>query len=455
MRIDAPTTHSSSAPIGPLTLLAYALPSAGAGCVMWLVTINLLRFGTDTLLLAPAAVGLAFGAARIWDAVSDPMAGVLSDRTRTAYGRRRTWMLASALPMGLSSAALWVQPADLSASQSLAWLTVSVLLFYTAQTTLRIPHAALAAELGNTPDERTRLFAARLAGDIAGMMIALIALREMETQPGDAGWIGLVLGMVGSALVVAGTSMLAEPQRRRTTIRQRPYAAFAAVFRVAEARVILATLFTQEIAWASLLVLIPFASDHLLETPGETATYLVCAVAPMLLTIPIWTRVARRRGKKPTWAMCNLISGVTFCMLYFAGPGDQLYVMGIVAMLGALQAGTRTLTPSVQADLVARDSLETGQHREGTYFAVMNLVEKSAAGGAVGLTGVALGVIGFQPGAVQAPEATQALRVLISVLPAALVVLSAAILLGTGRSGTRLRRADKGTRHPAELMASE
>ncbi len=130
----------------------------------------------------------------------------------------------------------------------------------------------------------------------------------------------------------------------------------------------------------------------------------------------------------------------TFCLLYFSGPGDQLYVMGIVVMLGALQAGSHTLTPSVQADQVARDTLETGQHREGTYFAVMNLVEKSAAGGAVGLTGVALGVIGFQPGAVQAPEAIQALRVLISVLPAALVVLSAAILVGTGRSKTRLRQ---------------
>jgi len=136
--------------------------------------------------------------------------------------------------------------------------------------------------------------------------------------------------------------------------------------------------------------------------------------------------------------------------------------MFLVAAAGTITAqreysrttGSRTLTPSVQADLVARDTLETGQHREGTYFAVMNLVEKCGSGGAVALTGVALGVIGFQPGATQAPEATQALRVLISVLPAALVVLSAAILVGTGRSKARLRNTDRGARN-AELVASE
>ncbi len=371
-------------------------------------------------------------------------------------------MLASALPLCLSSAGLWAQP-FLSAAEKFAWLTVSVLLFYTAQTTLRIPHAALAAELGRTPEERTRLFGARLAGDIAGMLLALVALRAMETHATDAGWIGLVLGIVGSALVVAGTLAIAEPSRPQPTTRQhsrqrsreKSHNAFAAVFRIAEARIILATLFTQEIAWASLLVLIPYASDHLLETPGETATYLACVIAPMLLTIPLWTRAARRHGKKPTWAVCNAISGATFCLLYFAGPGDQLYVMGVATMLGALQAGSRTLAPAVQADLVAADSHRTGQRREGSYFAVMNLVEKSAAGAAVGLTGMALGVIGIQPGVLQAPEVAQALRVLISVLPAGLIAISAAILLGTGRSKTPLRASVPNVRQPGGLLANE
>jgi GPH family glycoside/pentoside/hexuronide:cation symporter len=427
-----------------LALLAYALPSVGAGCAMWLVTINLLRFGTETLLLAPAAVGLVFGAARIWDAISDPIAGMLSDRTRTAFGRRRLWMLASAVPLCLSFAALWNQPADLGSAQRLAWLTVFVLLFYTAQTTLRIPHTALAAELGHTPEERTKFFGARLAGDIAGMLLAIVALQAIENVPDDAGWIAWVLGIVGSGLVVAGALLIKEPKQADTTVRQQPYRAFAAVFRVPEARILLAAFFGQEVAWASLLVLIPFASAHVLQTPGETATYLGCVIAPMLLTIPLWARAARRHGKKLTWAVCNLVTAATFCLLYLAGPGDAYYVMAIAAMLGALQAGSRTLGPAVQSDLVAADTRRTGQHRQGTYFAVMNLVEKFAAGGAVGLTGVALGVIGIQPGETQTAEVTHSLRLLISLLPGALIALSAAILLIAASTGARGPEVDVG-----------
>ena len=418
-----------------VALLAYALPSVGAGCAMWLVTINLLRFGTETLLLAPAAVGLVFGAAPIWDAISDPIAGMLSDRTRTAFGRRRLWMLGSAVPLCLSFAALWNQPAGLGEGQRLAWLTISVLLFYTAQTTLRIPHTALAAELGHTPEERTKLFGARLAGDIAGMLLAIVALQAIENKASDAGWIAWILAIAGSGLVVAGALLIVEPKHTDTSVRQQPYRAFAAVFRVAEARILLAAFFGQEVAWASLLVLIPFASTHVLQTPGETATYLGCVIVPMLLTIPLWARAARRHGKKLTWAVCNLVTAGTFCLLYLAGPGDAYYVMAIAAMLGALQAGSRTLGPAVQADLVAADTRRTGQHREGTYFAVMNLVEKFAAGGAVALTGVALGVIGIQPGDTQTVEVTHSLRLLISLLPGALIALSAAILLIAVRRG--------------------
>ena len=84
----------------------------------------------------------------------------------------------------------------------------------------------------------------------------------------------------------------------------------------------------------------------MLRTPGQTASYLACVIAPMLLTIPLWTRAARRLGKQQTWAVCNLISASTFSLLYFAGPGDRYYVMAIAAMLGALQAGSRTLSPA-------------------------------------------------------------------------------------------------------------
>ncbi|MEZ4440020.1 MAG: MFS transporter [Polyangiaceae bacterium] len=70
-------------------LIAYALPALGAGMLRFLVLMYLMKFSTDVLLIAPAAIGVALGASRVWDAVTDPVAGYLSDRTAHRWGRRR------------------------------------------------------------------------------------------------------------------------------------------------------------------------------------------------------------------------------------------------------------------------------------------------------------------------------------------------------------------------------
>ena len=82
------------------TVLVYAAPSVGVGFMFFLTNVYLMKFSTDVLGIAPAAMGVIFLVSRVWDAVSDPIAGYLSDRTRTRLGRRRPWMLVGAIPVG-------------------------------------------------------------------------------------------------------------------------------------------------------------------------------------------------------------------------------------------------------------------------------------------------------------------------------------------------------------------
>ena len=77
----------------------YGLPAAGVAFMQNLIAMFLLKFTTDVLLLAPALVAFFFGLSRVWDAISDPLVGYWSDRTQTRLGRRRPWILASALPL--------------------------------------------------------------------------------------------------------------------------------------------------------------------------------------------------------------------------------------------------------------------------------------------------------------------------------------------------------------------
>jgi GPH family glycoside/pentoside/hexuronide:cation symporter len=132
----------------PLSRIAlYALPAASLGFMGGLVSFYLLKFSTDVLLIAPGVMGLIFGASRIWDAVSDPLAGYWSDRTRSRWGRRRPWLALAALPLGLAFVGLWAPPRGLSGPQLAAWMAAGVMLYFTAQTALAVPHASLGAEL--------------------------------------------------------------------------------------------------------------------------------------------------------------------------------------------------------------------------------------------------------------------------------------------------------------------
>jgi len=87
------------------TVIAYGIPGLGAGYMYLMLSLYVMKFSTDVLLIAPAIMGLIVSASRIWDAISDPIAGYLSDRTRNRYGRRRSWILASTLPIAAADPA--------------------------------------------------------------------------------------------------------------------------------------------------------------------------------------------------------------------------------------------------------------------------------------------------------------------------------------------------------------
>ena len=107
---DFVTTTSDSA-IGAVgverlsnrVIWAYSAPRIGVGILGILFSTYLMKFSTDVLLIAPAAMGILLAASRMWDAVSDPLVGYLSDNTQSRFGRRRIWLMGSAIPMGIGS----------------------------------------------------------------------------------------------------------------------------------------------------------------------------------------------------------------------------------------------------------------------------------------------------------------------------------------------------------------
>ena len=128
-------------------VLAYGAPGIGAGYMYLLIGLFVMKFSTDVLLIAPAAMGLIFSASRIWDAISDPLAGYLSDRTKSRLGRRRSWLLASILPITGTFIMVFAPPQSFEGGWLTAWMAVAIIGFYSAMTVFFVPHLSLGAEL--------------------------------------------------------------------------------------------------------------------------------------------------------------------------------------------------------------------------------------------------------------------------------------------------------------------
>ena len=143
-------------PLG--TLLIYGLPGFVLHFTFMLVLVYLMKYATDVLLVPAAVMGMLFGLSRVSDAILDPAAGYLSDRTRSRLGRRRSWMLASSLPMGATFFMLWSPPTDLTGISLSIWMGVAVFAYHVATTMFAVPHEALGAELSTSYHDRTRIF---------------------------------------------------------------------------------------------------------------------------------------------------------------------------------------------------------------------------------------------------------------------------------------------------------
>jgi GPH family glycoside/pentoside/hexuronide:cation symporter len=408
----------------------YSLPAAGANFMENLIGMYLLKFSTDVLLLAPGLVALFFGLGRVWDAVSDPIIGYWSDRTRHRLGRRRPWILASALPLGLAFVALW-SPPDLPAGALGMWVCAAVLLFFTAQSALVVPHLAWGAELAGAGHDRTRVFAGRLAVGLGGVFLGAGAMGALERSADPR---ATALGVaVAAALAVAVACALATSRLRERSDHQgrggrTPWTAFGDVLRNPHARVLLAVLFLEALGFASMTTTMPFYIQYVANREGQAAFFMGGALGAMLATIPVWLALARRFGKRRVWLASLLGRSVCFGVVAAVPVAPLAALVANMMVIGALFGCGAMLAPAVQADVIDGDARRTGERKEGTYFASWNFAAKASAGAAVILSGVVLQAVAFEPNAVQQPLARAGILILFGGFPCAFYLLAAALL---------------------------
>jgi glycoside/pentoside/hexuronide:cation symporter, GPH family len=392
-------------------------------------------FFNVALNVAPSLLGLAVMIFRIWDAITDPIMGWISDRTECRFGRRRPYIVSGAIAAGLLFALMWWCPRGMTPGFYFGWyLTVSIL-FYAAFTVFGVPYVALGYELSSDYDERTKIMSYRtwfqsVAGICIQWMFWLTQRSLFEDTVDGMRWVGIGMGLLMILMGAAPGLFLKERQltfeeveKNRSGIK---FKNLLQVFSVGPFRCILWSLI-----WAMLgmfLVIIfgfyinvyyIFGGDlkaaSLLIGFSGTFYHLCCMVS-----VPLVAWVSGKLGKKAAlliFMFVAVLANVSKWWLFTpANPWLQLVATGLIAPgLSAIW----TLLASMTADVTDLDELENGTRREGSFGAFYGWTMKLGFAFCFFISGYVLEWTGFDAalGGGQSERTLYAMRVLYTWIP--------------------------------------
>ncbi|NNG05260.1 MAG: MFS transporter [Inquilinus sp.] len=398
-------------------LLAYGAPALPLAALSLPAYILLPSFYAAEIGLGFASVGFVLLVARIWDVVTDPLVGQLSDRLDTRFGRRRPWLVAGAPLVMTAVWFLFVPGHGAGAAHLLGWSLV----LYTGWTMMILPLTAWGAELSTDYNERSRIAAFRETAIICGTLLALGL--PLLIGNGDGPSDGQALEPIAWAViallppsVIALLVLVPEParrSRRRITIRK----GIAVIAANAPFRRLIAAYLINGIANGLPATLFVLFVANVLEEPGNTAILLFVYFLSGILAVPFWLRLSYRFGKHRTWCYAMIWTSLIFIWVPFLGAGDLWWFAAVCVLTGVSLGADLVLPSSMQADVVDLDTAESGDQRTGLYFALWGMVTKFALALAVGLAFPLLELVGFEDGASNDPASLFAVSGLYSLAP--------------------------------------
>jgi GPH family glycoside/pentoside/hexuronide:cation symporter len=399
-----------------------------------------------TLRLDPALLGLALALPRFWDAITDPVMGVVSDNTHSRFGRRRPYILVGALLQALAFGMIWMVPTNWGQGAIMAWLVVSLIALYTCFTVFSVPLASLSYEM--TPDyqERTRVaaftgFFGKAGEFLYQWVFPLTGLAIFASVLHGVRWVGWGVAVLIFALLGSLPALFVRERYFRKAARQvkvRVWPSLKASFSN-RAFVVLVGLTILQIAAGMLASNLDFYLIVYYMNAGDVAAGAIWkgwlssayALLGILAIFPV-TWMANRYGKRVTLA-------VTFGLVFFGAAGKwMLFTPGGTPwkilldplLCGPVWTAINVLTPAMLADICDDDELRHGLRREGIFGAIFSWIQKTGYSSAFFGTMVTLQLTGFDAALGGAQEASTftAIRLILTVSTALWAVLAIGLL---------------------------
>lgn len=407
------------------TKLLFGAPGFAGAAMVIPISIHMTKFYADTVLVPLGVLGMAIAFARAFDAITDPLVGWLSDRTRTRMGRRRPWLLLGGPSCGLAFFLLFSPPEALGATGGATWFVVCYLLYFLCHTFYLIPHMALGAEISLDYHERSGLFAIREAFVVTGTLFAAVLPGLLTERFGERQALSMFAAIFGTALGLLYI-LLAARIRERAEFSRRPTNPFVPGVRRAlrnrPFRILLGKSLLMGIPGTLTGTLLPFFTQYVVQ-PDNPARWLMLLLAgyfsSAFLFLPAWMVISRRVGKRNAALLAQTIGGFGALTVIFVGQGQTWLLLGLLVLNGSAFGAFSFLMPAMKADVIDHDELHTGRRREAQYTSLWAILPKFIQIPAAAIPIALLGSLGYVPNVEQSETVIRALRWMFAVVPAA------------------------------------
>lgn len=443
--VEPPTSHSER--LSFWTKIAYAIGdlsnSVGPGTI---VPFWYLFFLTDVAHLDPALAGITVLVGGVWDAINDPLVGLISDRTRTRWGRRRPYLLFGALPYGVTFALMWIVPPIQNQMLLCLYFALIYILFDTAFTLVSCPFFALTPELTLDHDERTSLTVYRMSISIVTGLLAAIGFALVFDATPDKRTAFLVMGLICGAVFVPTILVAFFGTRERAEFQiEPPPRPLEGLWFVVHNREWWYTLGMRLMSWIPVDIASAVFVYYLIYwiRMDEMGASLVQAVilTSAALCLPLVSWMSRRWEKKSAFIVTIASWAVVMVGLLFVPQGAAALAYVIAVLVGPGVAAAHVLPTAMGADTLEVDELASGKRQEGVYAGFEVFIRKLSTKLVLATFGPILAWTGYvENAAQQTPQALTAIRIMIGVVPA--IILFGAVAVAWVYPLTRSRHQE-------------
>jgi len=422
------------------TVVGYAVGDFGINLYFISVMTYLLYFYTDVLGISAVAAGGVFAVARFIDAVSDPIMGMIAERTNSRWGRMRPYILFGSVPLALITVLTFTVP-DLSDLGKLVWAYVTYTMFGLIYTLVTIPYATLTASLTSDYEERTQLSTFRIGCAFAGGFVVSVGTMEFVGMFADEAdgfqMLMIVFGLVATLLLFATYRTTVEVVQPKQAAKPPIKESLRAVFVNPPLLVVMGIFSCGMLSFTVRQATTAYFFIYNVGDPRLISGFFGVTLGCMLVGIWAVPWLAEKYGKAGAVRLGAYLT-IIACMGFYMTPYEaiaQIFFWGCLVALGG--------TPvAVLGWAMIPDTVEYAEHRhgiraDGTIFSTASFFQKLAKtiGGAG--TALVLGFAGYQANQVQTVEALDAIHAVLTLVPIGIMI----VLIGL----TKIYTLDKQT----------